>query len=109
VRKRWRFNVIGKARCKQYAYQRVPTWTLPTVNEEPNPSSSAPPAHQYAHGSTVPCAALLVNRVRFVQSGHSDAAFTVQIYEHVLGRDHTAAMENVESLLLPQVVAIGTS
>jgi integrase len=43
------------------------------------------------------------------QLRHSDAAFTVQIYGHVLGHDHTAAMENVESLLLPQSVAIGTS
>jgi integrase len=43
------------------------------------------------------------------QLRHSDAAVTVQIYGHVLGRDHTAAMEKVESLLLPQMVATGTS
>jgi integrase len=43
------------------------------------------------------------------QLRHSDAAFTVQVYGHVLGHDHTEAMENLESLLLPQVVAIGTS
>jgi integrase len=43
------------------------------------------------------------------QLRHSDAAFTVKVYGHVLGRDHTEAMENVESLLLPQVVVSGTS
>ena len=43
------------------------------------------------------------------QLRHSDAAFTVQVYGHVLGHDHTEAMENLESLLLPQLVPIGTS
>jgi hypothetical protein len=36
------------------------------------------------------------------------ARITVKIYGHVL-RDHTEAMDNVESLLLPQVAVIGTS
>lgn len=33
------------------------------------------------------------------QLRHSDAAFTVEVYGHVLG-DHTEAMDNLESVLL---------
>ena len=31
---------------------------------------------------------------------HSDAAFTVEVYGHVMGDDHTEAMDNLESVLL---------
>jgi integrase len=34
------------------------------------------------------------------QLRHSDSAFTVEVYGHVLGDDHTEAMDNLESVLL---------
>jgi hypothetical protein len=34
------------------------------------------------------------------QLRHSEAAFTVEVYGHVLGDDHTEAMDNLESVLL---------
>ena len=34
------------------------------------------------------------------QLRHSDAAFTVEVYGHVLGDDHTEAMDKIESVLL---------
>ena len=40
---------------------------------------------------------------------HSDATFTVQVYGHVLGQDHTDAMEHLEARLLAPSVGNGTS
>jgi integrase len=34
------------------------------------------------------------------QLRHSDAAFTVEVYGHVMGDDHPKAMDNLESVLL---------
>jgi integrase len=34
------------------------------------------------------------------QLRHSDAAFTVEVYGHVMGDDHAEAMDNLESVLL---------
>jgi integrase len=34
------------------------------------------------------------------QLRHADAAFTVEVYGHVMGDDHTEAMDNLESVLL---------
>ena len=34
------------------------------------------------------------------QLRHSDASFTVEVYGHVMGDDHTEAMDNLESVLL---------
>jgi integrase len=36
------------------------------------------------------------------QLRHPDAAFTVQVYGHALGHNHTEAMENLERILLPK-------
>jgi len=56
--------------------------------------------HAFRH--TLPSMLLQTTAVKVAQRQlrHSDAAFTVEVYGHVLGDDHTEAMDKIESVLL---------